>query len=147
MILTIIIPGPCIPKARPRVSHRGGNAHAYTPRKSADYEALVREFAALEMRKYPITPSIDRVSIVITVYRPLPKNASKKFLTMVEWGTVVPLTKPDVDNYAKSICDALNGLVYKDDSQITELHIRKRYDDGGGTRTVVTIEADFGERR
>jgi crossover junction endodeoxyribonuclease RusA len=36
------------------------------------------------------------------------------------------LAAPDVDNIVKPIQDALNGLVYTDDSQITDCHTRKR---------------------
>ncbi len=31
----------------------------------------------------------------------------------------------DLDNLAKPICDALKKLVYEDDRQIVELHLRK----------------------
>lgn len=37
---------------------------------------------------------------------------------------------PDVDNIVKPIQDALNGLVYNDDTQITDCHTRKRKIDG-----------------
>ena len=35
--------------------------------------------------------------------------------------------KPDCDNLIKSILDSLNGVAYKDDSQVTDVHIKKRY--------------------
>ena len=37
----------------------------------------------------------------------------------------------DLDNLAKPICDALNNLVYVDDSQISELYLRKLNMEGG----------------
>ena len=37
--------------------------------------------------------------------------------------------KPDVDNLAKFVLDALNGLYYKDDSQIYDLYVHKQYGD------------------
>jgi crossover junction endodeoxyribonuclease RusA len=37
---------------------------------------------------------------------------------------------PDVDNIVKPIQDALKGLVYADDNQITDCHTRKRKIDG-----------------
>ena len=42
---------------------------------------------------------------------------------------VKPLVKPDLDNIAKGICDALNGIAWKDDKQITDLYVGKRYDE------------------
>ena len=39
--------------------------------------------------------------------------------------------KPDCDNIAKAVLDALNGLAYKDDSQVTELTVRKLYAEEG----------------
>jgi Holliday junction resolvase RusA-like endonuclease len=40
-----------------------------------------------------------------------------------------PVTKPDVDNLAKSVLDAINGVAYKDDNQIVDLVARKVYAD------------------
>ena len=39
--------------------------------------------------------------------------------------------KPDVDNVPKPILDAMNKLVYPDDTMVTDLLCRKRYLDGG----------------
>lgn len=39
----------------------------------------------------------------------------------------LPLKKPDGDNILKIVCDALNGLAYKDDTQVSDMIIRKRY--------------------
>ena len=44
----------------------------------------------------------------------------------------IPCTiKPDCDNIAKIVLDALNGLAYDDDSQVTELEVHKFYGDIG----------------
>ena len=45
----------------------------------------------------------------------------------------------DCQNYPKSICDALNGICYNDDSQIVELYVTKLMRDEPGLD--VTIEA------
>ena len=44
-------------------------------------------------------------------------------------GELLPAKRPDFDNLAKGITDALNGLAFKDDNQIVEAHIYKRYGD------------------
>lgn len=36
--------------------------------------------------------------------------------------------KCDIDNFNKLVFDALSGVVWRDDSQIEELHIKKLYD-------------------
>ena len=42
-------------------------------------------------------------------------------------GELKPTVKPDLDNIAKIVADALNGLAYRDDSCIVDLVVRKRY--------------------
>ena len=54
-----------------------------------------------------------------------------------------PTKKPDVDNIAKAILDSLNGIAYRDDSQIVELNMKKLYADLGFVK--VTLEELEGE--
>ena len=42
-------------------------------------------------------------------------------------GGAFPVRKPDADNIAKIILDALNGTAYHDDAQIVQLSVRKQY--------------------
>ena len=42
---------------------------------------------------------------------------------------ILPTKKPDTDNIAKAILDALNGVAYYDDAQVVELHVVKKYSD------------------
>ena len=44
-------------------------------------------------------------------------------------GLMNPIKRPDADNIAKIVLDALNGIAYKDDSQIVDLSVPKRYSD------------------
>ena len=46
--------------------------------------------------------------------------------------------KPDADNIAKSVLDALNGFAYNDDNQIVCLTVQKLYDTNA--RVEITIE-------
>lgn len=54
-----------------------------------------------------------------------------------------PTARPDIDNYLKLILDALNGLAYRDDSQVTDLErVRKRRpSDGAEEHTVIELFA------
>lgn len=59
------------------------------------------------------------VSIRIDVFGKTPKSYPKS-------APPQPNTfKPDVDNIAKLVMDALNGVAYKDDSQVVELTVKK----------------------
>jgi Holliday junction resolvase RusA-like endonuclease len=54
--------------------------------------------------------------------------------------------KPDLDNLVKGIKDALSGCLWRDDSQVVEIHATKRYAAGPGygderARVEVTVEA------
>ena len=42
-------------------------------------------------------------------------------------GIISPTKKPDIDNIAKSVLDALNKFVFKDDNQVSKLSVEKRY--------------------
>jgi Holliday junction resolvase RusA-like endonuclease len=43
-------------------------------------------------------------------------------------GTFLPQVKPDADNLMKTV-DSLNEVVFRDDKQITDATISKRYSD------------------
>jgi Holliday junction resolvase RusA-like endonuclease len=39
----------------------------------------------------------------------------------------MPTTKPDADNVVKAVFDGLNGVAFRDDVQVVDLRVRKRY--------------------
>ena len=61
------------------------------------------------------------------MYVEIPQSKSKKQKEKMLAGEIKPAVKPDVDNVAKSILDALNGIIYLDDKQIIKLDIKKIY--------------------
>ena len=52
--------------------------------------------------------------------------------------------KPDADNLAKFVMDALNGTYYKDDSQVCALHVMKRYGDENSVRVQLDYHVPAG---
>ena len=119
-MIKLIIPGEPVAKARPRVTKYG----TYTPQKTKDYEELVKWTCRNQYKDKPLEGPL-RVDISFYMY--IPKNTSKRRRTLKESKIILPVKRPDIDNLAKSITDALNGLVYKDDNQIVELHLYKYY--------------------
>lgn len=77
----------------------------------------------------------------IHAYYPIPKSTSKKNREMMIDGFLLPTKKPDLDNVAKVVCDALNGIAYHDDTQICRLALYKHY---GETPRVEVEIADIG---
>ena len=64
------------------------------------------------------------MSVTIKAYHPIPRSAPKYKREAMLSGELVPLTKPDADNVLKLVLDALNGLAYLDDKQVTRLRYR-----------------------
>lgn len=125
--MKIIIPGVPVGKGRPKFSTFNGHAVAYTPEKTVNYENLVK----LSFQQTGET-SFDKDAMLranIVAYFPIPKSTSKKKRELIELGLIQPTKKPDLDNIAKVILDALNGLAYYDDAQVCQLEIMKCYSD------------------
>lgn len=60
------------------------------------------------------------VDVCNLIYRAVPKSWSKRKRADAIADKIRPTTKPDLDNVIKGIKDALNGVWYKDDSQVVE---------------------------
>lgn len=113
-----------VPKGRPRFSKVGGFMRSYTPKKTSDYETEVRTQAQTVMTREPLeTP----VAVYLYFRLPIPRSHSKKRQEACLNGSERPIKKPDIDNLAKSVLDGLNGVIWRDDSQIVSLHLTKVY--------------------
>lgn len=71
------------------------------------------------------------VSVFIEAVFPVPTAWNKTKKKEAISGLVQPTGKPDLDNIAKAVLDALNGLAYTDDSRVLDLRITKRYGECG----------------
>lgn len=111
-------------KGRPRFSRASGRA--FTPAATASYEAALRYAAQEEMGERP--PFVCPLRVTITAYMPIPKSWSKTKTEQARSGQLMPTGKPDWDNLAKCT-DALNEVVWRDDSQIVAGLVRKLYSD------------------
>ena len=73
----------------------------------------------------------------ITAIFPIPSSLSKKRRALFNGKRYCK--KPDADNVAKAILDALNGVAYRDDSAVSSLLVYKSY--GDDARVTVSIKA------
>lgn len=142
MILSITIPGVPVAKGRPRFTTRGGFARSYSPAKTQHYEDLIRCEAANAMNGS--APIAEPVCVSVTAYVQPPKSMSKKKRAMAVNDELKPATRPDVDNYAKAALDGCNAIIFRDDSLVTDLIVRKRYSERPRLVITVETEAEYG---
>jgi Holliday junction resolvase RusA-like endonuclease len=124
--ITIVVP--TVPVAQPRQRHRviqsGGRqfAHNYTPSKhpvqqfKSDLRLAWLKEANHHYGDKPIT-----AAILIVFPRPASKTRKRG-----DNPRLLHTSKPDAENVAKAVLDALTGLAWNDDKQVCDLLIRKR---------------------
>lgn len=137
-LIVVTVPGVPVAKGRPKITTRGKFARAYTPAKTRRYEDLIKIAAADVMQDR--APLEGPLLLSITAYVAMPKSLSKRARSESMDGILKPVTRPDADNYAKAALDGCNGILFRDDSQVTDLIVRKRYSER--PRLVITMEVD-----
>lgn len=123
-----------IGKERPRYSAR--THRMYTPTKTSSFEEKV-QWAFKSKYNIKSEPSIKPFKAkIIAIFKPaesLSKKKKEELLFKIKY-----TKRPDADNIAKAILDSLNGLVYKDDSQVSALLVLKDY--GIENKVIVELE-------
>ena len=116
------VPGEATGKGRPRSTKSGT---VYTPQQTRSAEMFVTLCAKVAMGSRPLLAGPVRVSIWISVGIPAswPKVRKARALSNLDR----PTGNPDIDNVAKLIADAMNGVVYADDKAIVDLSISKMF--------------------
>lgn len=127
MSINFTVLGIPVGKGRPKFSTVNGHAAAYTPAKTANYETLVK--LSYQQQCGDCKPYEKDVPLVATIhaYFPIPKSVSKRKREIMQGGLVPHTKKPDADNLAKAVLDALNGIAFYDDSQVASLRVAKYY--------------------
>jgi Holliday junction resolvase RusA-like endonuclease len=122
-------------KGRPRFVRKTG--HAYTDAQTASYENLIHLACLAVMCAQE--PLQGPVAVTITAIMRPPSSASKKRLAaMLGWETY-PTKKPDMDNIVKAVMDGMTGVAFRDDAQVVNLTVYKRW--GAEPRLDVTFFA------
>ena len=139
-MVTYLVEGNPVGKGRPKFARRGNFVSTYTPTKTRDYEDLIKDAARKAMGSNELLETPVTVAIYITV--PIPSSYSKKRTEACLNGSERPIKKPDIDNVAKCFLDAMNEIVYKDDTQVLTLHITKVYGTVGMVEVMVKEDLD-----
>lgn len=157
MVIKLEIQGEPMGKQRPKIVAFGNTKypHAYTPKETVQYESHVVFNAKQELERMGFDKNVvpfchdEEIWATIVAYYPITKahykyhkktnttDLDREGVLMLD-GKKNPTKKPDCDNIAKIILDALNGILYPDDSQITMLLVSKRYSEN--PRVEVTLE-------
>lgn len=133
MIYSFTVHGEPRGQGRPRFARTGSGVRTYTDSETKGYQMLVRSMAAIARVREIEGP----VAISIVACFEIPKSASKSRQAEMRAGLVRPTKRPDMDNIAKAILDALNGVAFKDDAQVCELSVSKVWADEPSVRIEV----------
>lgn len=109
-----------------RVRFSKATGRTYTPQRTVNYESRLALAAQQVMGDRPLLEG--PLSVDLKVYMAVAVSRPKKWRAAALAGEERPTKKPDLDNFAK-ILDALNLIVWVDDSQIVEMTISKHYSD------------------
>jgi len=113
--------------------HRHSGKRCYDPQKKAKQAHQWHIKSAIN----GLFPAHSAIKLVVEYHMPIPKSYSKKKALECLLG---PHTKkPDLSNLLKFTEDAFNGILWEDDSIITEIETRKFYT--REPKTVFKIEA------
>jgi Holliday junction resolvase RusA-like endonuclease len=130
--ITFSVPGDPVPQPRPKVSTRGGFARAYVPAKHAIH--AYRHSVQVAAIDAGLEKTAGTVDVVIDAVFGRPKS----HLTKAGVRKNAPaLPRPDVDNVAKAVLDAI-GPILGDDTQVRRLVVEKSYAKEGRTTVRIT---------
>ena len=118
-----LIPIEPVAASRPRVTRHA----TFYPKRYTAFKVACKDYLSLT-HKMPILDGAVRLSVVFDM--PIPKSWSKKRKSEAEG--CYHTSKPDSDNLQKALLDAMNGIVFEDDSQVADIRAVKRYAITGG---------------
>ena len=101
-------------------------ASVYTDAETVAYEAALAKEGSAAWRAAPLEGAL---TVFAEAFMPIPASWSNKKRAAASAGQIFPTGKPDGDNIAKCVGDALNKIVWQDDSQIIMWQVLKLYSD------------------
>lgn len=136
MEIVFHVPGPPVPKARPRtVRTKSGRTVTYTPGETVLYENRVRA-AAHAVAPGELLDGPVRLEVMFLFARPKSRPKKHRY----------PDVRPDLENLLKAVMDALTGIVWRDDAQVVDVSALKLYGPTPGTNVRVSTVGG-GEKR
>ena len=137
-VVSFTVPGRIGGKQRHRSFVRHGQVIHATPEQTVSQEGIVKHYGHQAMIKDRLPMLRGALRLHVEVWRCYPKSWSPKKCARHTYVT----GKPDWDNTGKLIGDALNGICYRDDSQIADGRLVRRYRTEGEEIQVTLTELD-----
>ena len=118
--LSFRVDGEPVPQPRHRIASRGRFSTAYIPKKHAihAWKWAIEEAAREEAERVgwePLKGVALRVWMVFSFQQPKSNKT--------QWH----IQRPDLDNLAKAVLDALHGIAFPDDAVVDEIKLRKQW--------------------
>jgi Holliday junction resolvase RusA-like endonuclease len=130
--IRIIVAGP--PKPWKRAGHRIVTTRdrrqfvsTYTPADQRKEQTSIKQIASLVMGNRP--PLDGAIELRVVAYMPVPASWSQRKQAAALADQVRPTGRPDFDNLAKGLADSFKGIVWRDDTLVTEASVWKRFSD------------------
>lgn len=130
-VIHISVPGDPVAKGRPRFAA----GRAYTPAKTLRWEELAKWSAAAQYG--PLPPVDGAVRLTVTARFTIPKSWSRTKRAKAIGGVIKHTSRPDADNLLKAVGDAMNGVLWLDDSQVCEARVEKLWGETPGVYIMV----------
>lgn len=125
MSIKFVVYGEPRGKQRPRMCYVNGKTIVYTPKPTKEYERKIKNcYKAVSKNFFDKNVPVE---VNIKAFFPILKSVSEKLKIKFLSGKILPTKPPDIDNIAKIVCDALNGVAFFDDSQVCRLIVEKCY--------------------
>lgn len=139
---SFMVRGKPVPDGRPKFARMGKGVRAYMPAKCTKYREQVK---MAYQRVYPLSEMLEgALSMSIKVAIPRPKShfgtGRNAGIIKKQFKKVHHTQKPDADNFAKMVLDALNKVAYLDDSQVIELKAVKLWTNNGENEGAIFVE-------
>jgi Holliday junction resolvase RusA-like endonuclease len=121
-----------VPQKQTQFVNRGGKMVGYNPCSNE-----IQQVRWQIRPQAPVEPLTGALAMELIFYLPIPKGTSLARRKHMLANIILPTKRPDVDNLAYLVTNALKDLVYADDSQLVDIVMRKRY--GEIPKTVIKI--------
>lgn len=112
-----------------KIKKMGDYVTKYQPKSNIKWKEQIKFLTYKQLPENFVILDCELIVTKLIFIFKLPANAPKYLITKIKNGDIVyKNTKPDIDNLQKGFFDALQGIVYKNDSRIVSMrNIKKIY--------------------